>query len=87
MSPPVARNKSANSVSKSRRRFYRTILLGVLAMAALVWVAVQQFGIAPEELANLLLATVLLVLLVITVAGGVALCWVGLRKLCRGKPD
>lgn len=73
-------------MSRSGRRFYRTTLLGVLAMAALLWVAVRQFDIAPADLANLLLATLILVVLVIACAGTVMLCWIGLRKLRRGKP-
>lgn len=85
--PGAARRCTLRVSLKSRRRFYRTTLLGVLAMAALIWVAVQQFGIAPGELANLLLATLILVVLVIAAAGVVALCWIGLRKLRRGKPD
>ena len=74
-------------MSKSGRRFYRTTMLGVLAMAALVWVAVQQFGISTQELAKLLLATLLLVALVIAAAAAVILFWIGLRKLLRGKSE
>jgi hypothetical protein len=62
-------------------------MLGVVAMAALVWVAVEQFAIPPRELGSLLLATLLLVAMVIAAAAVVILCWIGLRKLLRDKPE
>jgi phosphoglycerol transferase MdoB-like AlkP superfamily enzyme len=72
---------------KSGRRYYRTTLLGVVALGALIWVAVEQFQIAPREVAELALGALLMVVLVISAAATVALLWVGLRKLLRrGKP-
>jgi len=72
-------------MSRQGRRFIRTILIGCFALAALVWMAVDQFGVPREEMLELLLATALVVGLVIAAAGGVVLLWVGLRKL-RDRP-
>lgn len=74
-----------NAAVKGRagRRYYRTTLLGIVAMGALVWVAVDQFEISPQEFTELVLATVLLALVVIVAAAGVALLWVALRTLLR----
>ena len=68
-------------MSRASRRYYRTILLGVLALGTLVWVAVDQFGVPPRELADLFLATLLVVSLLIGAAALVVLLWVGLRRL------
>ena len=65
------------------RRYYRTTVLGVVALGALIWVAVEQFQIAPREVAELALGSLLLVILVISAAAAVVLLWVGLRKLLR----
>lgn len=69
------------------RRYLRTMLIGFFSLAALLWIAVKQFAIRPEELLELLLASGLLVLLVIALAGSATLAWVGLRKLLRGRRD
>src|SRR5210317_220220 len=71
-------------VSKSRRRFYRTTVLGILAMAALVWAAVDQFGITREEIGELFLGVVVVVGLVIAAAALVVFLWIGLRRLFTG---
>lgn len=68
-------------MSKQGRRFFRTILIGTFALAALVWMAMDQFGIAGEEMLDLLLVSALVVGLVIIVAACVAGLWIGLRKL------
>jgi phosphoglycerol transferase MdoB-like AlkP superfamily enzyme len=68
---------------RHNKRYYRSTVLGIVAMGALIWVAVEQFQIAPQEVAELALATVLLVLLVIVAAAAMALLWVGLRRLLR----
>lgn len=75
-------------MSRASRRFYRTVLLGVLAMAALVWVAVDQFGISREQITELFLGTVLVVAVVIALAGVLVALWMALRRvLQRRKPD
>jgi hypothetical protein len=64
----------------------RTILIGIFALGALVWMAVRQFGVSWEELLGLLLVTALVVALVIALAGSAALVWIGLRKWLAGRP-
>jgi hypothetical protein len=82
--PAVSRYKRYQTpVSRANRRYYRTIVLGVMAMAALVWVAMDQFGISRQELTGLFLGVVLVVVLVILCAGVIALLWVTLRKWAR----
>ena len=71
-------------MSRARKRYYRTIVLGVLALATLLWAAVDQFGLSWEEMAELFLATLLVVGGVIVLAALVALLWVGLRRLLGG---
>jgi hypothetical protein len=57
-------------------------------MAALVWVAVDQFGISQEQISKLFLGTLLVVLLVIVAAGLLVAVWMGLRRLWQWrKPD
>lgn len=68
-------------MSKANRKYYRTILLGIAAMAALVWTAVDQFGIPWEDMLDLFLVTVALLVAVITAAGICIGLWAGLRKL------
>lgn len=52
-------------------------------MAALVWAAVDQFGISWEEILQLFLGTLIVVGLVILVAGVFVGLWIGVRKLLR----
>jgi len=72
-------------MSRSARRYVRTVLIGTLSLAALVWMAVDQFGLSREVMLELLLVTGLVVLLVIALAATAALLWVGLRRLLRGR--
>ncbi|RLA46336.1 MAG: hypothetical protein DRR04_07320 [Gammaproteobacteria bacterium] len=74
-------------MSRASRRFYRTIVLAVLAMASLIWVVIDQFGISQQEMTELFLGTVLIAVLVIICAAVVTLLWVGLRKLLRHGDD
>ena len=75
------------TVSRGSRRYIRTVLLGVVAMAALVWMAVDQFGISRREISELFLGTVLVVGMVIAAAAVMALLWIGLRRLLSGPRD
>jgi K+-sensing histidine kinase KdpD len=68
-------------VSRGNRRFYRTLLLGIAALAALVWMAMDQFGISRGEIGQLFLGAVLAVGLVIGAAAAFMLLWVALRRL------
>jgi hypothetical protein len=70
-------------VSKAGKRYWRTIILGLVALAVLVWTAVDQFDIPMEDVRELLLGTVLAVVLVIGLAALVVLIWMGLRRLMR----
>jgi len=74
-------------VSKSNRRFYVRILLGVLAMGALVWVAADQFGISRDEIGTLFLGVLLVVVSVIATAALVVGLWVSLRRLFGARKD
>ncbi len=75
--------RNSATVSRATRRYYRTIVLAVLAMASLIWVAMDQFGISQREMTELFLGTVLIAVLVIVCAGVITLLWVALRKLLR----
>ncbi len=70
-------------MSKAGRRYYRTVVLGILAMAALVWVAMDQFGISRREISELFMTTLVVVGLVISAAGIMVVLWMVLRKLLR----
>jgi hypothetical protein len=56
-------------------------------MAALVWAAMDQFGISRQEMTGLFLGVVLVAVLVIFCAGAIALLWVTLRKWMRRNQD
>ena len=71
-------------MSRAGRKYYRTVLLGIAAMAALLWAAVDQFGISWEEMLDLLLATLAVIGVVIIAAGLFVMAWIGLRKLFGG---
>jgi len=73
-------------MNRSGRRYIRTLLIGTFALGALVWLAVDQFGVPREEIAELALASLLAVLAVIVGAGSAALLWIGLRTLWRRRP-
>ena len=74
-------------MGKATRKYYRTIILGVAAMAALVWSAVDQFGIPWEDMLELLWTTVVVTAAVIVAAGLGAALWMGLRRLLRRDED
>ena len=74
-------------MNRASRRYYRTIVLAVLALAALIWVAMDQFGISRQEMTGLFMGTVLIAVLVIACAAVLTLLWVGLRKLLRRGED
>ena len=68
-------------MSVRNRRFVRKLLMVIAAMAALVWVAMDQFGIAPGEIAELFLGVLLAVAVVIGAAAVAMLLWLSLRRL------
>ena len=69
--------------ARAARRYYRSIIISVVALAALVWVAVDQFDIAREEILELFVASLLALLLVVAGAGAAAFLWIFLRKIFR----
>ena len=72
-------------MSRANARYRRSITLGVLALACLVWVATDQFGIPREDMAWLLVYTATGVLAVILLAAVAVGLWVGLLKLLKRK--
>jgi Ca2+/Na+ antiporter len=68
-------------MSKANARYHRTILLGTLAMASLVWVAVDQFAIPWEDMAWLMVYTLVVVFGIIAFAGVAVGLWLVIRKL------
>jgi hypothetical protein len=58
-----------------------------MAMAALVWAAMDQFGISQQEMTELFLGVVLVAVLVILCAAVIVLLWVTLRKWLRRNHD
>lgn len=74
-------------MSKANARYRRSITLGVLALACLVWVATDQFGVPPQDMAWLLAYTVAGALGVILLAAMVVGLWLGLRKLLARNND
>ena len=61
-------------MNRGYKRYRRTIFLAVLAMASLIWAAIDQFGVPPEEMARLFLYSaggVLLIILAAAVTVGV----------------
>ncbi|QFU76047.1 hypothetical protein EY643_10445 [Halioglobus maricola] len=68
-------------MKKSNRKYYRTIFLGVAAMATLIWAAVDQFGIPWEEMLDLLLVSVLMIAAVIVSAAACFGVFLLLRRL------
>lgn len=82
---PLSTQRDSQPVTRSAKRYRRTIFLGVLALGTLVWSAVDQFGIPMEEMIDLFLTTVMGVLSVIAVAAVVAVLWFSLRWLLRDR--
>ena len=70
-------------MSRARRRYYRTILLGVVAMGLLVWSAMDQFNLSPEEMRESFLTAVLLIAAIVTLGATAAGLWIGLRALLK----
>ena len=70
-------------MARKGHKYYRTIFLGVAAMGALVWSAVDQFGISWEEMLDLLLVTVAVIAVVIGAAAITVALWIGLRSFLR----
>jgi ABC-type transport system involved in cytochrome c biogenesis permease component len=70
-------------MSKANRRYIRTIILAVAAMSSLIWAAIDLFGIDPQVMLDLFLATAIGAAGIIVAAGIVVALVVGLKKLAR----
>jgi hypothetical protein len=70
-------------VSKRKRRYVRTIILGVLAMGALVWGAVDTFEVPLEQLWALFLQTLAVLAVLMLAAAIAATLWTLLRRLLK----
>ncbi len=71
------------ALARASRKYYRTVLLGIAAMACLLWAAVDQFGLAWSDILDLFLVTLLVLGLVILGAAMSVGAWIGLRRLFR----
>ena len=74
-------------MSRAGRRYVLRIVLAVTALAALIWVAADQFAIPPEQIQTLFVSTLLAVGLVIVAAALCAGLWIALRRLLGGERD
>ncbi len=74
-------------MARKNRRYLRTLLLGIAAMGTLVWAAIEQFDIPPEEMLELFLASLLVLGVVIVAAAVVVALWQGLRYLLNRGGD
>ena len=65
-------------VSRSARRRWRTLMLGVVACGALFWGAIDVVGVPPENLYSLLGQVIVGVVVVVTLAllpAALIVCW------------
>lgn len=69
--------------SRRRRRYVRTVLLGVAALGTLLWAAVTQVGVPVERVWSQLLGTLLALLLVMAAAVAGLLALLAARRLWR----
>jgi hypothetical protein len=70
-------------VAKTNRNFYRTLILGLIALGVLIWSAADQFDISHQELAELFYGTLLIAAGTIITAALFAGLWISLRKWWR----
>lgn len=68
---------------KANRRFYRTLFLGLVALGVLVWSAIEQFGIAWQQMVDLLMGTLMVAGGMIVLAALCVMISIGVRKLLR----
>ncbi len=65
------------------RAYLRTLLLATVALAGLLWLAVDQFGADPDEIRGFVLGSLLLAGAAVLAAALAALVWVCVRRLLR----
>ena len=71
------------AISKANARYRRSIVLGILALASLVWVATDQFGIPPQDMGWLLVYILAGLIGIMVIAGIAVALWLGVRKLVQ----
>ena len=71
------------ATSRANARYRRSIILGILALASLVWVATDQFGISPQDMAWLLVYVLAGMLGIVLTAGITVALFLGVRKLVQ----
>ena len=67
-------------MSRSSRRFYRSLVLSLIALGVLVWVVFDQFDVPQREVLALVLGSLALVAATIVFAALISGLWVILRK-------
>jgi alkylhydroperoxidase/carboxymuconolactone decarboxylase family protein YurZ len=68
---------------KAKRRYLRTIFLGVACLAALIWAAVDQFGISVEEILAIFTVVLAGIIGLILMAAIVATLWTLAKRIGR----
>ncbi len=71
------------AISKANARYRRSIVLGILALASLVWVATDQFGIPPQDMGWLLVYILAGLIGIMVIAAIAVALWLGVRKLVQ----
>ena len=71
------------AISKANARYRRSIVLGILALASLVWVATDQFGIPPQDMGWLLVYILAGLIGIMVIAAIAVALWLGVRKLIQ----
>lgn len=74
-------------MSKTNRRYIRTVILAVLAMSSLIWVAIEQFEIPAADMLILFCATVIGAAAIIAFAALAVTVLNMVRKLNKQKRD
>lgn len=69
----------------AQKRYYRTLFLGVTAMGALAWGAMDQFDLTAAQMGESLSVALLLIALVALAGAAIAGVWVLLRALLARK--
>ena len=72
-----------NLMSKARREYFRTVFLGTACLGVLLWAAIDQFGIDPDEILALFQLVVIGILGLIVMAAVVAGVWTLLKRVLR----
>ena len=75
--------QGASGVTRADRKFYRTIVLGLVALGVLVWAAMDRFGVSRGEVVDIFVGTLLVVSVTIFTAALCAVCWIATRQWYR----